>query len=162
MSDKLKSIETSICPKCSNPKPEYEDCENCKIVTCDFCKGAGIISSSTVNGKLVDLYCKLCEGKGFLPILTFNFKIESNGKESYDPRDEKDALSKQVGGHHYKDLSIQPMEYSERNDLGALAHSIIKYATRAGRKGDKNDHKLDIEKIIHCAELWLQIHYNED
>ena len=69
------------------------------------------------------------------------------------------AFERQVGGTHYRDLAIQPIMYSEANKLTPLAHSIIKYATRAGRKGTKEDHKKDIEKIVHCAELWLEIHY---
>jgi hypothetical protein len=71
------------------------------------------------------------------------------------------ALDKQVGGNHYHSLAIQPMVYSEKNNLTPLAHSIVKYATRAGRKGDIEDHRLDIEKIVHCAQLWLEIHYGE-
>jgi hypothetical protein len=72
------------------------------------------------------------------------------------------AWETQIGGTHYQDLAIQPMEYSMRNELNALAHSIIKYATRAGRKGGHDGHKKDIEKIIHCAGLWLEYIGDED
>lgn len=42
----------------------------------------------------------------------------------------KDALSQQVGGDHYKDMAIQPMEFCMRNDLNFCQSSAIKYICR--------------------------------
>ena len=66
------------------------------------------------------------------------------------------GLKRQVGGTHYQELVIQPMEYSFVNELNPLAHSIVKYATRAGRK-ENEDVRKEINKIIHCAEIWLDL-----
>lgn len=62
------------------------------------------------------------------------------------------AINRQVGGNHYKDLAIQPIEYIMANDMKYCAGNIVKYATRAERKNGVED----IEKIIHYAELWLE------
>jgi hypothetical protein len=45
--------------------------------------------------------------------------------ESWD-----DPLTAQVGGDHYKNLVIQPVEYITANNLAYLQGSVIKYVTR--------------------------------
>ncbi len=40
---------------------------------------------------------------------------------------------------HYKQLAIQPFEYSYKNKLDALQHTIIKYVTRFRDKGGLRD-----------------------
>lgn len=67
------------------------------------------------------------------------------------------ATSRQVDGDHYSKLAIQPMEYSIRNNLDALQHSIIKYVTRHKDRGGAKD----IKKLIHCAQLILEMQYGE-
>ena len=62
----------------------------------------------------------------------------------------------QVGGDHYKDFAIQPSWYCHVNRLGHMASSIVKYATRAGRKGGADGLRTDLGKIKHYAELWLE------
>ena len=54
-------------------------------------------------------------------------------------------LVAQEGGGHYKNRGIQPIEYSEANNLGACQHSVVKYITR---HQDKNGIE-DLSKIIH-------------
>lgn len=66
------------------------------------------------------------------------------------------GLGKQIGGTHYQEMTIQPMEYSYANKLNPIAHSIIKYATRAGKK-DSEDIRKEIQKIKHCADIWLDL-----
>lgn len=68
------------------------------------------------------------------------------------------ALDKQVGGNHYKGLAIQPAEYCHKNNMNALASSVVKYVTRYK---DKNG-KTDLEKAIHCIELLIQLEYGDD
>ena len=58
-----------------------------------------------------------------------------------------------MGGSHYKDCKIQPVEYIVGNDLTFLEGNIIKYVTRHRRKGEG---KKDIEKVIHYAEMILK------
>jgi len=62
------------------------------------------------------------------------------------------AMQRQVGGTHYKNLAIQPIEYIMANDMKYCAANIVKYATRAEQKNGTED----IKKIIHYAELWLE------
>jgi hypothetical protein len=64
------------------------------------------------------------------------------------------ALEKQTGGNHYKDMAIQPAEYAEKNGLSLLEGNIVKYVSRWKKKGGLTD----LQKIIHCAELIIEIH----
>lgn len=66
------------------------------------------------------------------------------------------ALDKQEGGSHY-DLPIQPLEYIHANGLGYIEGNIIKYATRHAKKNGAED----IKKIIHYAELLLELEYGK-
>lgn len=63
----------------------------------------------------------------------------------------------QVGGSHYKQFAIQPVEYCQKNKLNFLESNIIKYATRHASKGKSED----IKKIIHCAYMLLRLEYGE-
>ena len=68
------------------------------------------------------------------------------------------ATLKQVGGSHYKDCKIQPIEYIVGNDLTFCEGNAIKYITRHRRKGEGAK---DIEKAIHYLEMILETEYNE-
>lgn len=59
------------------------------------------------------------------------------------------ALDEQVGGSHYKELAIQPIEYIMKNELGWCEGNIVKYITRWKQKGGVKD----IDKVIHYAQL---------
>jgi hypothetical protein len=65
------------------------------------------------------------------------------------------ALQKQVGGNHYKNMAIQPAEYCQRNNLNHLESSVVKYVSRHRQKNGPED----IKKAIHCLELLLAIDY---
>ena len=67
------------------------------------------------------------------------------------------AMDRQEGGSHYSKHKIQPVEYIHKNGIDFLAGNIIKYATR---HKDKNGAE-DVRKIIHYAELILQLEYGE-
>ena len=69
----------------------------------------------------------------------------------------KTALSTQVGGSHYKNKPIQPIEYCHKNGLGPCESAIVKYATRHKEKGRAED----VRKIIHYAQLLLELEYGE-
>ena len=66
------------------------------------------------------------------------------------------ALDKQEGGDHYKDMKIQPVEYSRANQLLGLESAVIKYVSRHKKKGGV----LDINKAIHCLELIKEMDYD--
>ena len=63
------------------------------------------------------------------------------------------AFDKQVGGSHYSNLAIQPMEYSMANNLDACQHTAIKYITRFREK----DGIRDLEKAIHTIQMLIEI-----
>ena len=67
-------------------------------------------------------------------------------------------LEKQVGGSHYKDFKIQPIEFIVANDLSFCEANIVKYACRHRAKGGRED----IKKVIHYAELLLQLEYPDE
>lgn len=67
------------------------------------------------------------------------------------------ALNVQVGGGHYKDMKIQPVEYIHANNLSFLEGNVVKYITRHKTKNKAQD----IRKIIHYCTLILQLEYNE-
>lgn len=59
------------------------------------------------------------------------------------------ALDEQVGGEHYKNLAIQPVEFIHTNGIGYIEGCVIKYVTRWRSKGGLNDllkarHYLDV------------------
>lgn len=62
-------------------------------------------------------------------------------------------LDKQVGGNHYKDLVIQPVEYIFKNNIGYIEGCVIKYVTRWQNKGGVQD----LEKAKHFLELLIEL-----
>ena len=68
----------------------------------------------------------------------------------------KKPLDRQVGGSHYKNLEIQPIEYIVKNNLSYCEANIVKYITRHHLKGGAED----IQKVIHYAELLLELEYS--
>lgn len=63
-----------------------------------------------------------------------------------------DPLKIQVGGEHYSDLKIQPIEYIYANNLNYFEGNVIKYITRWRKKGgisDLNKAKHYIDLLIH-------------
>jgi hypothetical protein len=67
------------------------------------------------------------------------------------------ALSKQVGGGHYKDMAIQPTEFCQKNRINFCESAVIKYVCRHGSKNGRED----IEKAIHFLQMLLEIEYPE-
>ena len=63
------------------------------------------------------------------------------------------ALDTQVGGSHYKNMTIQPVEFIERNNLGFCVGNIIKYVCRYK---DKNGIE-DLKKARHYIDLLIEI-----
>lgn len=71
--------------------------------------------------------------------------------------DKTRALDVQVGGSHYKDSEIQPIEYILANNLGYCESNVLKYITRHLSK----DGAKDIHKAIHYLNLLLELEYGE-
>ncbi len=69
------------------------------------------------------------------------------------------ARNYQVGGDHYKKLQIQPVEYIYANELDFLEGNVVKYITRHRTKGEGAK---DIQKVIHYAQMILELRYGEN
>jgi hypothetical protein len=63
------------------------------------------------------------------------------------------ALDRQEGGGHYKDLKIQPIEYIHANGIPFAEGSVIKYVTRWRAKGGIKD----LEKARHFIDLLIEL-----
>ena len=63
------------------------------------------------------------------------------------------ATERQIGGKHYKDFKIQPIEFITKNKLSFIQGCVVKYICRFDRKNGKED----LDKIIHYAELGKEI-----
>jgi|TARA_R110001583_G_scaffold23751_6_gene87325 hypothetical protein len=83
-------------------------------------------------------------------------KLKAIEKGTYEYEYGK-ASAKQIGGSHYKDCDIQPIDYIVKNNLDFLEGNVIKYITRHKTKGGVED----IKKVIHYAELILELRYGK-
>lgn len=68
------------------------------------------------------------------------------------------ALKSEVGGNHYKEFQIQPIEFIERNKLGFSAGNVIKYACRYKYKNGKED----LLKARHYIDLLIELEYGNE
>lgn len=66
------------------------------------------------------------------------------------------ALNTQVGGSHYKDMVIQPVEFIEKNNLGFCVGNVIKYVCRYKSKNGIED----LKKAKHYLEILIEIEKN--
>lgn len=67
-------------------------------------------------------------------------------------------LATQVGGSHYKDMAIQPIEYIMKNNLNFCQGNAIKYTSRYKWKNGKQD----LEKAIHCLQMLIEMEYPDN
>lgn len=68
------------------------------------------------------------------------------------------ALTVQEGGHHYKDLKIQPVEYIHANGIEFIEGNVIKYVTRWRNKGGIED----LRKARHFLDLLIELETKRD
>lgn len=59
----------------------------------------------------------------------------------------------QVGGNHYKDLAIQPLEFIVKNDLDFLQGNVVKYVVRYKVKNGIED----LKKARHYLDLMIEL-----
>ena len=62
------------------------------------------------------------------------------------------ALTTQVGGDHYKDMAIQPVEYIIKNNIPFVEGNVIKYVSRWRKKNGVQD----LEKAKHLLDVLIQ------
>lgn len=64
----------------------------------------------------------------------------------------KEPLNTQVGGNHYQDFPIQPIEFIMKNNLSFPVGNIIKYVCRF----DKKNGLEDLNKAKHYLEILIE------
>lgn len=67
-------------------------------------------------------------------------------------------LNNQVGGTHYKDLKIQPIEFIHANNIPFCEANAIKYLCRWRQKNGRQD----LEKARHYIDLLIKLEYGND
>lgn len=65
------------------------------------------------------------------------------------------ALDTQVGGGHYKDMVIQPIEFIQKNKLNFCEGNVIKYICRHKSKNGIED----LKKVKHYIDLLIELEY---
>lgn len=63
------------------------------------------------------------------------------------------ATDRQIGGNHYKNFKIQPIEFITANKLNFIQGCVIKYICRYNKKNGNED----LNKIIHYCELLKEL-----
>lgn len=69
-----------------------------------------------------------------------------------------EALKQQVGGSHYKDLPIQPVEYILKNNIPFIEGSVIKYVSRWRSKNGVED----LQKARHFLDILITNEENKN
>jgi len=64
-------------------------------------------------------------------------------------------LSQQIGGDHYRQGSIQPIEYIHANGMDFFSGNVVKYITRWKYKNGLED----LKKAKHYVELLMEQEY---
>lgn len=64
----------------------------------------------------------------------------------------KETLNIQVGGNHYQDFPIQPIEFIMKNSLSFPVGNIIKYVCRFDKKSGLED----LNKAKHYLEILIE------
>jgi hypothetical protein len=62
-------------------------------------------------------------------------------------------LDSQVGGSHYKDMAIQPVEYIHVNNLPYIEGCVIKYVSRWRSKNGIED----LRKAVHFLQMLIEM-----
>lgn len=65
------------------------------------------------------------------------------------------ATHKQIGGNHYKNYEIQPVEFAMKNNLNLCQANVVKYIVRYKDKGGRED----LLKARHYIDLLLEYEY---
>jgi hypothetical protein len=62
-------------------------------------------------------------------------------------------LTKQVGGSHYKNMAIQPIEYIVKNNIPYIEGNVIKYISRWKQKNGVDD----LRKARHYIDMLIEM-----
>lgn len=79
-----------------------------------------------------------------------DWHLENSSPSSLNP------LDVQVGGNHYKEYPIQPVEYAMANNLDLCQANVVKYVTRFREKNGLED----LEKAEHYIQILKKYHHS--
>lgn len=111
-----------------------------KLLGCTGC----MHKTKTLDEALGSPWCQGCKGYS-----RFSRLDESESKHATES-----PLKSQVGGGHYKNLAIQPIEFCVKNKLNPCQTHAIKYLTRT--KGDVAKVIEDRQKAKHMIDLEIE------
>lgn len=78
--------------------------------------------------------------------------------EAIQPVASVSALEKQIGGSHYKDFPIQPIEFIHRNKIPFVPANVIKYVCRYAAKNGRED----LDKAMHYLQILIELEYSKE
>ena len=81
-----------------------------------------------------------------------NFQMQELTFEEFKQKYMKETLNTQVGGNHYQNYTIQPIEFIVKNNIPFLEANVIKYVVRYK---DKNGLE-DLNKAKHYLEMLIE------
>jgi hypothetical protein len=92
------------------------------------------------------------------PVPLRGLPVQGQAADAGGGMSENPAIYRQVGGSHYRDMAIQPIEFCHRNRLGPCETLAIKYICRHQSKNGRED----LEKAIHVLQMLMEFDYDED
>ena len=69
-----------------------------------------------------------------------------------------ESLTTQVGGSHYKDMPIQPIEFCMKNNFNLCQSNVVKYISRYKVKNGVED----LKKAKHMIDMLIDLEYGGD
>lgn len=67
-----------------------------------------------------------------------------------------EALDMQIGGSHYKEMAVQPVQVAQQYGLDFCSASVLKYISRHRKKGGRQD----LLKALHFMSLRADVGYH--
>lgn len=110
------------------------------------------MSFDDLDTDLVSVYNRSPSHEAFIDWLARRF--DAQVQAWLDPQPAS-PLRAQVGGSHYKDMAIQPVQFIHANGLDYLTGNVIKYVCRHKAKNGVQD----LLKARHYLDLLLELEY---
>ncbi len=124
------------------------------------CHNAGIEIDRYVVRMLVDMEAEINALKNkpaeeLVEIFKTEEAINAHVKEMKDQfeKEPENPLDVQIGGGHYKDMAIQPVEFAMKNNLNTCQANVVKYVCRYNTKNGLED----LKKAKHYIDLIIEI-----
>ena len=114
---------------------------------CPKCSNNGGVSSEVDVTKICTATCAACGHT----LCWMDFSIREDNRI----KGPSAALDVQIGGNHYKDYAIQPIEFFMANNLTYEVCSVIKYVMRHQNKNGRED----LEKAKHTIDIMIEHYY---